>query len=89
MSGNRHPWQEDPRAGQEETFPDSPRFQRRFNSVPNFCRGRDKSWEARHCKAYARVNSLREALARIRKLPQDGDPSVLLVGHGNSGRLLV
>ena len=35
------------------------------------------------------VNSLRDAISRIRKLPTDGDPSVLLVGHGNSGRLLL
>lgn len=35
------------------------------------------------------VNSLRAAIDRVKKLPADGDPSVLLVGHGTSGRILL
>ncbi len=35
------------------------------------------------------LNSLRAAIDRIKRLPADGNPSVLLVGHGTSGRLLL
>ena len=59
-------------------------FVLRDDGIKGFKLREEKKEQAEDC-----LNSLREAIERIKKLPQDGDPSVLLVGHGNSGRVLV
>ena len=73
-------------SGGDIKIPDDekPFFTLRDDGTKAFNLREDKDQRAEDC-----VNSVREAVARIKKLPQDGDPSILLVGHGTSGRLLL
>lgn len=73
-------------SGQDIKLPDE---ERPFFAVRKDRTKRFKLREGRDEKIEDCVNSLRDAISRIKKLPSDGDRSVLLVGHGNSGRLLL
>lgn len=80
------PARDDLFSGEEIKLPDDEKesFTLRDNGTKRFNLREGKDERAQDC-----VNSLQAALARIKQLPADGDPAVLLVGHGTSGRLLL
>lgn len=80
------PARDDLFSGSEIKLPDDEQafFTLRNNGTKEFKLREERDERIDDC-----VNSLRGAIARIKQLPSDGDPSVLVVGHGTSGRLLL